>query len=342
MNDLTFSEQLVHNLLLRQIQSPVKSEMWFAVGGKTLRFSIQEFCLITGLECGLGPPVLSKEKGDGSGSFRSSMLNGEVRFNNKTLEAMFKAASLLYFLETVLFGKDQKVHIGAHHVELLEDLETFNKYPWGRKCYETTLNSLKRDLRRMSQEFGLLRQFLPLELRLLLNPVAHLKVSMEGTLADETEITIRPRGFNIVWGNDTRYWQLPEKNKETEVAELKQVSWLEITGSVDVKAGKTYAIEFQVSMKPDAFGWRGRPVFLMAKVGKKGKYIWKTITTLDEKRTSTAPFSIPGTNSQLTILVPNNANAPDNNKLFFGLYEVWSGKWKGGLLIHKAIIKEIK
>ncbi|KAK0578921.1 hypothetical protein LWI29_018413 [Acer saccharum] len=77
---------------------------------------------------------------------------------------MFKAASsdndedmvklaLLYFLETVLFGKDQKVHIGAHHVELLEDLETFNKYPWGRKCYETTLNSLKRDLRRMSQEY---------------------------------------------------------------------------------------------------------------------------------------------------------------------------------------------
>ncbi|KAK0574579.1 hypothetical protein LWI29_025748 [Acer saccharum] len=164
MNDLKFSGQLVHNLLLRQIQSPVKSEMWFAVGGNRLRFSIQEFCLITGLECGPEPPVLSKEKGDGCGSFRSSMLNGEVRFNNKTLEAMFRAASsdndedmvklaLLYFLETVLFGKDQKVHIGAHHVELLEDLETFNKYPWGQKCYETTLNSLKRDLRRMSQEY---------------------------------------------------------------------------------------------------------------------------------------------------------------------------------------------
>ncbi|KAK0604257.1 hypothetical protein LWI29_013821 [Acer saccharum] len=84
MNNLKFSRQLVHNLLLKQIQSPVKSEMWFAVGGKTLRFSIQEFCLITDLECGPEPPVLSKEKWDGSGSFRSSMLNGEVRFNNKT------------------------------------------------------------------------------------------------------------------------------------------------------------------------------------------------------------------------------------------------------------------
>ncbi|KAK3213280.1 hypothetical protein Dsin_017986 [Dipteronia sinensis] len=61
--------------------------------------------------------------------------------------------ALLYFLETVLFGKDQKVHISALHVELLKNLETFNKYPWGRKCYETTLNSLQRDLRKMSQEY---------------------------------------------------------------------------------------------------------------------------------------------------------------------------------------------
>ncbi|KAK2653500.1 hypothetical protein Ddye_013356 [Dipteronia dyeriana] len=115
--------------------------MWLAIGGKTFRFSIEEFCLITGLECGHDPPLVVKEKKDGSGSFWSSMLNGEVRFNNKTLETIFKAASsdsdedmvklaLLYFLETVLFGKDQKVFIGAHHVELLEDLDTFNKYPW--------------------------------------------------------------------------------------------------------------------------------------------------------------------------------------------------------------------
>ncbi|KAK3188954.1 hypothetical protein Dsin_028515 [Dipteronia sinensis] len=153
-----------------------------------------------------------------------------------------------------------------------------------------------------------------------------------------SEITIRPRGFHIVWGKDTRYWQLPEKGKE-EAAELKQVCWLEITGSVDVEAGKTYSIEFEVSMKPDAFGWSGCPVFMMAKVGKKGKYTWKKITTLDEKRTTTtssSPFLIPDTSSRLII------NPLDNNKLFFGLYEVWSGKWKGGLLIHKAIIKPIQ
>ncbi|KAK3218406.1 hypothetical protein Dsin_012376 [Dipteronia sinensis] len=126
MHELKFSGQLVHHLL-RQIRSYNNSEMWFAIGGKKFCFSIQEFCLITGLECGPYPPEMVKEKGDGSASFRSSMLNGEVRYHNKTLETIFKAASsdsdedlvklvLLYFLGTVLFGKDQKVHIGAHHV----------------------------------------------------------------------------------------------------------------------------------------------------------------------------------------------------------------------------------
>ncbi|KAK2661768.1 hypothetical protein Ddye_000342 [Dipteronia dyeriana] len=114
----------------------------------------KRICLITDLERGPDPPLVVKEKRDSSGSFRSSMLNGEVRFNNKTLEAIFKAASsnsdedmvklaLLYFLEIVLFGKDQN----------LEDLDTFNKYMWSRKCYEITLNSLQRDLRKMAQDY---------------------------------------------------------------------------------------------------------------------------------------------------------------------------------------------
>ncbi|KAK3220146.1 hypothetical protein Dsin_014116 [Dipteronia sinensis] len=56
MHELKFSGQLVHHLLLRQIRSSCKSEMWFAVGGKTFRLSIEDFCLITGLACGPDPP----------------------------------------------------------------------------------------------------------------------------------------------------------------------------------------------------------------------------------------------------------------------------------------------
>ncbi|KAK3188212.1 hypothetical protein Dsin_027773 [Dipteronia sinensis] len=130
MHELKFSGQLVHHLLFRQIRSSNKSEMWFAIGGKTFPFSIQEFCLITGLACVPDPPVL--EKGDGSGSFWSSMLNGEVRYNNKTLEAIFKAASsdsdkdmvklaLLYFLEKISSGV-QFLHLKMVYVFLADVL----------------------------------------------------------------------------------------------------------------------------------------------------------------------------------------------------------------------------
>lgn len=121
-----------------------------------------------------------------------------------------------------------------------------------------------------------------------------------------------------------------------EAVELKQVCWLEVTGTLDVEKGR-YMIELEVSMKQDAFGWSGYPVFMMAKVGKKGKYTWRKINTLDKKKQD-HPFMIPEQEQKLEIDVPDNDS---EKKLYFGLYEVWTGKWKGGLQIHKAIITKI-
>ncbi|PRQ30003.1 putative phloem protein [Rosa chinensis] len=141
---------------------------------------------------------------------------------------------------------------------------------------------------------------------------------------------IKPRGLNIVWGNDERYWKIPAKRTE-DPAELVQVSWLEVTGSVDeLKPGKGYDLTFEVGLAGDAFGWKDIQVFLMAKVGKKGRYKW-TRVKLDQDRTNervTIPY-----NQKLSIDVPAGTR---DTTLHFGLYEVWSGKWKGGLKIYNA------
>ncbi|XP_031256713.1 protein PHLOEM PROTEIN 2-LIKE A9-like [Pistacia vera] len=152
------------------------------------------------------------------------------------------------------------------------------------------------------------------------------------SVRDGDKITIKPRGFNIVWGNDSRYWKLPGEGKNDEPAELVQVSWLEVTGSVTVTKGKKYKIWFKVSLKDGAFGWNGCPVFMMAKIGKKGRYSWKRIKPLDQ---------FYGNNNKEIPEEGFEMDVPENgdDQLFFGLYEVWSGKWKGGLLIHEAIIK---
>jgi hypothetical protein len=119
---------------------------------------------------------------------------------------------------------------------------------------------------------------------------------------------------------------------DTGPAELIQVCWLEVTGSLQLEANKTYEVGFKVSLTPDAFGWNGCPVYVMAKFGKRGKYSWKRATLKTDKVEE--PYQkIP--EQVLSI------KSETENTLYFGLYEVWSGKWKGGLKIHEAFVNKI-
>ncbi|KAF3450038.1 hypothetical protein FNV43_RR06117 [Rhamnella rubrinervis] len=102
-------------------------------------------------------------------------------------------------------------------------------------------------------------------------------------------------------------------------ADLIQVSWLEVTGTTDPLDVGKYEVGFRVTIKVDAFGWKNCQVFLMAKVGKKGRYNWKKVSLegLNNKE-------IPEDKFQIDVKPEN-----DDKQLYFGLYEVWSGKWKG-------------
>ncbi|CDP11227.1 unnamed protein product [Coffea canephora] len=148
-------------------------------------------------------------------------------------------------------------------------------------------------------------------------------------------IVVKPRALNIVWGNDDRYWNVPGPRDDGKPAELLQVSWLEVAGSVDADPQKTYDVSFRVSLTPDAFGWGSYPIYIMVKRGKFGKFDWKKVylTNCD------------GIN-RIHLTGKSVQNGRENQgstdrKLYFGLYEVWSGKWKGGLKIHDVTIREV-
>ncbi|XP_058759237.1 protein PHLOEM PROTEIN 2-LIKE A9-like [Vicia villosa] len=140
---------------------------------------------------------------------------------------------------------------------------------------------------------------------------------------------IKPKGLNIIWGNDLRYW----KKTSDDYAELIQVSWLEVSGKVPVERGQTYTVKFDVEVDQNGFGWDNTPVLVMAKIGKKGKYDYKVVELVCDGVTKTIPKD-----EQLNITVNQDEIDPE---LHFGLYEVWSGKWKGGLRIKKAEVKKI-
>ncbi|XP_058764136.1 protein PHLOEM PROTEIN 2-LIKE A9-like [Vicia villosa] len=141
---------------------------------------------------------------------------------------------------------------------------------------------------------------------------------------------IEAKGLNIIWGSDLRYWRLTPEN----YAELIQVSWLEVSGKVRVERGKTYTVKFEVKVNKNGFGWDKTPVLVMAKIGKKGPYKYKVVELVCDDVTKT----IPADNDLLDITVNQDEIDPE---LHFGLYEVWSGKWKGGLIIKKAEVDMI-
>ncbi|KAI4306376.1 hypothetical protein L6164_029658 [Bauhinia variegata] len=136
-----------------------------------------------------------------------------------------------------------------------------------------------------------------------------------------------PKGLNIVWGNDPRYWMIPQNGP----AWLMQVSWLEVSGSVRVTKGRKYRVKFEVSLDADSFGFKGTTLLIMAKVGKNGAYNYDEVTLAQAGK-----LTIPNKTSGLEVQIPSDASDPT---LYFGLYEVWSGKWKGGLEIHKALVQ---
>ncbi|KAJ0083173.1 hypothetical protein Patl1_10715 [Pistacia atlantica] len=124
-----------------------------------------------------------------------------------------------------------------------------------------------------------------------------------------------------------------------EPAELSKVCWLQVTGKTKVKRGKSYEIEFNITLKADGFGWNGLPLFLMAKIGARGKSIWKKIKPL-EQTTNDKTFDIPKPEEKFIVKIPDN-KSDEEQDLSFGFYEIWSNKWKGGLLINYATVKEV-
>ncbi|KAI5563218.1 hypothetical protein POPTR_015G118800v4 [Populus trichocarpa] len=126
-------------------------------------------------------------------------------------------------------------------------------------------------------------------------------------------------------------------SKGDDPAELLEVCWLDVTGSMTATKGKAYEISFILSMNEEnSFGWED-PVYVMARIGEEGEY---TRVKIDLSKLGLKEEEFPAEKCRVEFRSDENA---ENNKktLYFGLYEVWTNHWKGGLRIHEAIVREL-
>lgn len=169
-------------------------------------------------------------------------------------------------------------------------------------------------------------------------------VDEEGTSKDEPICFKRTQFINLNFIDSVDLYRNNYDKDENYFAELKQVCWLEVTGSIkkDLVPGKTYKASFGVSLSPDAFGWDDCSVYIMAKIGKKGHFHLKkmNLTTIPTTSTDVKISFIPTPGDDLIVQVPLTQPDDDLN-LYFGLYEVWTNRWKGGLRIHYALVEMV-
>ncbi|KAL6279501.1 hypothetical protein ACE6H2_016382 [Prunus campanulata] len=156
IEDLKWTTQIIHGLLLRKADPRTVSQVngiKFIVGNKVIQFTAQQFCVITGLQFGNLPFIPTATNDNCS-------LKKKYFCNNKTVslseleqafiycsdeEDVFKLG-LLYFAVFVLLGSEKHVNIDMRYLKLAEDVEDFQKYPWGAVSYAKTNSSLLRAL----------------------------------------------------------------------------------------------------------------------------------------------------------------------------------------------------
>ncbi|KAK3198322.1 hypothetical protein Dsin_021737 [Dipteronia sinensis] len=158
VSDMVLSGQFCHHILLRECHVKNSNEntcLWYHVGNEVIRFSLVEFCLVTGLTFGeYSESSLEHFKRKESRLRRSYFQDSKVHVkmivdwfrnlgpNNKNSDDDIVKLALILILEMTLVGKDDRTSILYWALELVDDLDAFNKFPWGSFLYDRTFNSL--------------------------------------------------------------------------------------------------------------------------------------------------------------------------------------------------------
>ncbi|CAL2240348.1 unnamed protein product [Prunus armeniaca] len=147
IDKIQFSGQIVHGVVLRRVAGQSVKDLdvlSFLIGCDVAQFTRQDFCLISGLRFGEVPEVSSGESDEIRLQKRYFIDEGitcnalEEAFVKCTEEDDVYKLALVYFAELVVLGRDKHLNINLNYLTLVEDLDAFNRFPWGLVSFDKT------------------------------------------------------------------------------------------------------------------------------------------------------------------------------------------------------------
>ncbi|XP_075491429.1 uncharacterized protein LOC142529704 [Primulina tabacum] len=140
-----------------QILDSSSDDLWMVVRKRPVRFSLLEYCLITGLDWAIEPEDLPDRGVFGTTHFlgKADIVLGDlegkiiVQEHNETGLDMEKIKMASLYFCCAIFGeatRKKTTKIDPKYLRLVDDLDMFNHYPWGRVAYRDAVRCLKKDL----------------------------------------------------------------------------------------------------------------------------------------------------------------------------------------------------
>lgn len=80
-------------------------------------------------------------------NFKEAIESRKVRMEDK-----YKIG-LVYILEMVLLPKESYTYINLEHLSIVDDLEAFNSYSWGRKAFGHKIDVFTRDWKSLVKSY---------------------------------------------------------------------------------------------------------------------------------------------------------------------------------------------
>ncbi|XP_065854387.1 protein PHLOEM PROTEIN 2-LIKE A2-like [Euphorbia lathyris] len=150
------------------------------------------------------------------------------------------------------------------------------------------------------------------------------------------------KGLNIIWGNDPRFWQFIKLSEEDirltgckEGAVLLQVNWIEVTGKIPIRlensCPRKLEILYMVKFREDAFGWHSIAIKFKLKFNGEEKIKSHNLELFRDNNEKSRWHEING--GDFTI--------QKDGVLEFGMFEVETDWWKGGIILAGVKIKPI-
>lgn len=138
LSRIQFSGQIVDALLCRLLKPDDKDSLCFDLGGKVVKFSISQFALITELKC--TDEEAARARITTNSRLLHAYFEGRTPVSLAQLEKALRECDqmfdklklgLVFILESVLRYHHMKTSIDDFHLEVVDEIDTFNNYPWG-------------------------------------------------------------------------------------------------------------------------------------------------------------------------------------------------------------------